>query len=283
MRWSLLLFVAAKMALAQGSSDVVISQVYGGGGNAGAPFRNDFIELFNRGKAPVSLAGWSIQYGSSGATDWQVTAISGVIRPGQYYLIQEAVGANIAATPLPDPDAPGTIAMSATAAKVALVRDATPLTGASPTGRNLVDLVGYGAANGSENAPAPALSNTTAAVRRGSGCTDTDNNSADFQTAAPAPRNSTTEPRIDCDATGPAPTPLLISEIQGSRAESPVTGRLVVTRGIVTARKTNGFFMQSASQDVDASAATSEGIFVFTQAAPPPSQPRDPSLKLRVR
>ena len=68
-----------------------------------------------------------------------------------------------------------------------------------------------------------------------------------------------------------APTPLLISEIQGSRAESPVTGRLVVTRGIVTGRKTNGFFMQSAPQDVDASAATSEGIFVFTQAAPPSS------------
>ena len=31
------------------SPDVVISEVYGGGGNAGATLTNDFIELFNRG------------------------------------------------------------------------------------------------------------------------------------------------------------------------------------------------------------------------------------------
>ncbi len=29
------------------STDVVISQVYGGGGNSGATYKNDFIELFN--------------------------------------------------------------------------------------------------------------------------------------------------------------------------------------------------------------------------------------------
>ena len=31
------------------SSPVVISEVYGGGGNTGAPFTNDFIELYNNG------------------------------------------------------------------------------------------------------------------------------------------------------------------------------------------------------------------------------------------
>ena len=40
---------------------LVISQVYGGGGNAGALFTHDFVELFNRGGAPVGLAGWSVQ------------------------------------------------------------------------------------------------------------------------------------------------------------------------------------------------------------------------------
>lgn len=42
------------------SPDIVISQVYGGGGNSGATYTNDFIELFNRGISPVSLAGWSV-------------------------------------------------------------------------------------------------------------------------------------------------------------------------------------------------------------------------------
>jgi predicted extracellular nuclease len=45
---------------------VVISQVYGGGGNAGAPYKNDFIELHNRSNATVSLAGWSVQYAATG-------------------------------------------------------------------------------------------------------------------------------------------------------------------------------------------------------------------------
>ena len=46
-------------------SGVVVSQVYGGGGNTGATLKNDFIELLNAGSAPVSLSGWSVQYGSA--------------------------------------------------------------------------------------------------------------------------------------------------------------------------------------------------------------------------
>ena len=37
------------------SQDIVISQVYGGGGNASATYTHDFIELFNRGTAPVNI------------------------------------------------------------------------------------------------------------------------------------------------------------------------------------------------------------------------------------
>ncbi len=51
------------------STDVKISQVYGGGGNAGADYRNDFIELFNRSATDVSVAGWSVQYASSTGSD----------------------------------------------------------------------------------------------------------------------------------------------------------------------------------------------------------------------
>src|ERR1700686_4257382 len=74
-------------------AQVVISQVYGGGGNSGATYKNDFIEVFNRGSAAVNLAGWSVQYASSSGTSWQVTSLTGTIGAGQYYLIQEAQGA----------------------------------------------------------------------------------------------------------------------------------------------------------------------------------------------
>src|SRR5712671_941252 len=75
------------------SSSIVISQVYGGGGNSGATFKNDFVELFNRGAAAVSITGWSVQYASSAGITWATTSLSGTIQAGQYYLVQEAQGA----------------------------------------------------------------------------------------------------------------------------------------------------------------------------------------------
>ena len=160
------------------SPDVVISQVYGGGGNSGATLTNDFIELFNRGTTTIDITGWSVQYASATGTSWQVTTLSGSLAPGQYYLVQEAAGAG-GTTVLPTPDASGSIAMSATNGKVALANTATPLTGSCSTA--VVDLVGYGSANCFEGAgAAPALSNTTAAIRFSDGCIDTDDNNADF-------------------------------------------------------------------------------------------------------
>jgi DNA/RNA endonuclease G (NUC1) len=170
------------------SSGVVISQVYGGGGNTGATLRNDFIELYNAADTAVTLAGWSVQYASSAGTSWAVTTLSGSIQPGRYYLIQQAAGTG-GSQNLPTPDAVGTIAMSGTSAKVALVRTTTPLTGACPTAE---DFVGYGtAANCFEGtAPTATLSNTTAALRKDDGRQDTDNNANDFVVGTPNPRNS---------------------------------------------------------------------------------------------
>jgi len=173
------------------AAGVGISQVYGGGGNSGATLKNDFIELFNAGSSPVSLAGWSVQYGSAMGTSWQVSALGNVmLQPGQYYLVQEAAGTGGTAG-LPTPDATGTILMSATNGKVALVSSTTALSGTNPVGgATVVDLVGFGTANGSEGSAVSALTNTTAAQRANNGCTDSNNNSTDFAASPPAPRNT---------------------------------------------------------------------------------------------
>ena len=61
------------------SPNIVISQFFGGGGVASAsPFRNDFVELFNRGSSPVNLNGWSVQYSFAGDSSWQITALPNV-------------------------------------------------------------------------------------------------------------------------------------------------------------------------------------------------------------
>jgi len=80
--------LTAATPAAAASPDIVISQVYGGGGNSGAPFQNDFIELQNRGSAPVDVTGWSVQYASAAGSSWQVTALTGTIAPGRFYLVQ---------------------------------------------------------------------------------------------------------------------------------------------------------------------------------------------------
>ncbi|HUQ64252.1 MAG TPA: lamin tail domain-containing protein [Acidimicrobiales bacterium] len=171
------------------SPDIVVSQIYGGGGSSGATFSNDYIELFNRGTTPIGLAGWSVQYASTTGTLWFVTSLSGLIPPGGYFLVQEA-GATGGAF-LPPPDATGSISMSATTGKVALSKSITPFSGTTPSGSSLADFVGYGTANAFEGtAPAPAPSVTNADFRRRGGCVDTDQNAADFSASAAIPRNS---------------------------------------------------------------------------------------------
>ncbi|TCO51520.1 hypothetical protein EV646_101511 [Kribbella antiqua] len=244
------------------SSDVLITEVYGGGGNSGAPYTNDFIELTNNSAAAVDVSGWSVQYASATGGSWQVTKLSGSIAPGAVYLVQEGAGAG-AGQPMPTPDVTGTILMSATAGKVALVTNQTALACGTTchAADGVKDYVGYGAtANDSETSPAPGLSNTTSATRKVP-TTDTDNNSADFAAANPSPGTLTSTP--------PEPDPVgaKIHDIQGAAHLSPLNGKLVgnVT-GVVTVKSSNGFWFQDPQPDDNP--ATSEGLFVFTSSAP---------------
>ncbi|MEO8356060.1 MAG: ExeM/NucH family extracellular endonuclease, partial [Chloroflexota bacterium] len=190
--------------------NVVISQVYGGGGNSGATYKNDFIELYNRSASAVDLTGWSVQYASSTGTAWQVTTLAGTIQPGSYYLIQEAAGTG-GTVDLPTPNAIGSIPMSGTNGKVALVNNSTAFTVSCPSASS-VDFVGYGTANCSETSPTAALTNTTAALRKSDGAQDTDNNSADFITGTPNPRNT------------PPPAPnLTVNDVSANEGNSGTT------------------------------------------------------------
>ena len=173
---------------------VVISQVYGGGGNSGAILRNDFIEIFNAGNQTIALTGWSVQYlTASGTGTWQATNLSGSIAPGQYYLIQESGGGG-GTTDLPAPDSSGNINLAATAGKVALVSLTTALTGSCPTSASILDVVGYGGTatcfEGAGPAPAPSSNNLQSALRNSNGCSDTNNNATDFTAGAASPHNA---------------------------------------------------------------------------------------------
>jgi predicted extracellular nuclease len=196
------------------SPDLVISQIYGGGGNSGATYSHDYIEIFNRGTASVSLDGKSLQYASAtgsgnlGANATQLTELSGSIPPGKYLLVREATNNAAVGAPLPTPylDDPTPINMSASAGKVALANGVTTLgcntadtCAANGNDTRIIDLIGYGGATYFEGAPAPGLTNTTADFRAEGGCQDSDSNAADFTATTPSPRTADT-PTHFCSA-----------------------------------------------------------------------------------
>jgi hypothetical protein len=206
-RLSFLLLLAALLLLpaaAHGtpSSSLVVSQVYAAGGNGGATYANDFVELLNTGATGVDLTGWTLQYASAGSTSWTSTALTRSVAPGHYYLVALASSGTVGAA-LPTAEATGAVNLAVSGGKVALVHDTAPLTCGATAGScsavaALADLVGYGSAADYEGtAAAPALGATLAAVRAGAGCSDTDQNGTDFATATPAPRNAAS-PTASC-------------------------------------------------------------------------------------
>jgi len=263
------------------SSPVVISEVYGGGGNAGATYTNDFVELYNNSAAPVSVAGWSVQYASAAGTSYAVTVLTGTVPANGFYLVGEAQGA-AGTTPLPSPDVSGTIAMSGTSGKVALVNTTTPLACAAVCAATtpVVDFVGYGTANDHAGpTAAPGLLNATSDSRTLTPFTNTGSNATDFTSGAPTPTPSGNP--VDCTATPlpptcpppPPPPTRTIQEVQGDGFVSPLDGQTVGSvAGIVTAIRAagsgRGFWIQDPAPDA-ARATASSGLFVFTGATTP--------------
>jgi MYXO-CTERM domain-containing protein len=187
------------------ASELVISQVYGAGGNAGgeagpAPFTHDYVELFNRGARPVVLDGKAILYAPQHGnfSRGKVTKLRGKpLQPGEHFLVQlsssggtegESLKADQEAT---DEEALNLSSNKGVVAITERLETCVSAPEAAPEGEDcvLLDKVGYGAKSFEGTAPAPELDAQTAATRKGGGCVDTDDNQADFEAAAPAPRN----------------------------------------------------------------------------------------------
>jgi uncharacterized protein (TIGR03437 family) len=241
---------------------LVISQLYAGGGNSGAQFTNDFVEILNRGTTTIDFATtpYSVQYAGATASfvSSKVDLISGTMAPGQYFLAQlSSGGANGA--PLPTPDATGSIAMAATAGKVALVFGTTLLTGSGcPLATGIADFVGYGTTancfEGEGRAPAP--NNITADLRKAGGCTDTNDNVADFLISVPFPRN-TSSPVNNCLAGAPAS--LTINDVTITEGDNGTTAATFTVSLSTPAASTDVTF-DIATQDNTARTANSDYV-----------------------
>lgn len=171
-----------------------------------------------------------------------------------------AAGANGTALPTPDTDL-STYSMAAAGGQTLLI-NGTAFTGSGNVAGDaaLVDMVGVTGSNTYEGAAAGVSATPALTVNRTAGA-DTDNNNADFTTAAPTPTNSggTTDPEPPGD-----PVDATIAEIQGTGATSPLADQLVKTSGVVTAAFPtggfNGFYIQTPGADTP---DASDGVFVY--------------------
>lgn len=269
---------AAEVSPAAGTSPVVINEAYLSGGSSGAAYKNKFVELYNSSDAPVSLAGWSVQYrpASGTAAPTGVAALSGSIPAKGYYLVQGGTnGTNGADLPAPDLVA-GALNFGGSGGTIVLARQPAAVglsTGSVVESAGVADLLGYGSSNTFETAAAAApASNTDVKSLNRTGGADSNSNAADFSlSAAITPTSS--------GGTAPDPTPApdpaakAIAEIQGTGVDSPLAGAAVTTKGKVTAAfptgGLNGYYLQTPGTGGDLTAtnhAASDGIFVYSPA-----------------
>jgi len=212
---------------------LVISEVYGGGGNSGATLKNDFIELYNPTDAAISVAGWSLQWRSQNGTGAAtgVTPLTGSVPAKGHYLVQQSAG-NAGTTNLPTPDATGTIAMGGSNGTAILSNGTTavdPGAGSALANAAIVDLVGVDSNVWEGAGKAPAMSNTSSSKRNATGA-DSDNNNTDLSSSAPTPVNSKGE--VPVPPVLPSSKKGLLTELEKEPTEtSKPTGDNTTARG----------------------------------------------------
>ncbi|WP_170286121.1 ExeM/NucH family extracellular endonuclease [Nocardioides rubriscoriae] len=244
---------------------LVVKEVYGAGGNSGAVYNADFVELYNPTAAAIALTGKTLQYRSASGSVGGTVTLTGTVAASGHFLVQmSAAGATGAALPTPDQTASPAIGMAAAGGQVILGTGTTYGTGDLAAASGVIDAFGTLGATSYEGAPAGAAASATLSLNRTATGGDTDSNAADFTTAAPSPTASGLAP--DPEPTGP--TAATIAEVQGTGATSPLAGTEVVTTGVVTALYPgtfNGFYLQTGGTGgpTDATTGASDAVFVY--------------------
>lgn len=257
---------------------LVINEVYGAGGNSGAVYNADFVELYNPTTAAISLSGMRLQYRSAAGGVGGTATLSGSVPAKSTFLVQmSAAGSTGAALPTPDLVASPAILMAAAGGQTILGTATTYGTGNLAAAANVIDMIGASGSNSYEGSAAGSASATVSLNRAANGV-DTNVNSADFRTTAPTPTPSgggSTDPDPDPEPEPGTVTP--IAQVQGTGASSPMVGQTVTVEGVVTASYPsgghNGFYVQTAGTGgtTDATPGASDAIFVYGPSVTKPA------------
>lgn len=221
------------------AADVVINQLYAHSHSTSSNFGHDFVELYNRSSAPVSLEGMRVQYQSANGTTWSssVELPPVTLAPGQYFLVRAARDQGRNPIEVFDAQVPA-MNLAGGTGKVAI-----------SDGSRILDLVGYGSANLSEGAPASSPTLENSLQRAAAGCQDSDDNRADFVLAPVVGPRTTASPLQACGDTGPIGKPIVLAcpttvQVEqgrsGSALLSAIDGDAIVNRAGIVSGGVNG-------------------------------------------
>jgi hypothetical protein len=237
---------SARAQTVAGSPNLVISQIYTRGGEAGASYQSDFVELFNRGTTAVNLNDYTLRATLDNGNiptslSLKIFSTTGlVIQPGHYFLMRFKGDAAGDGQPLPTPDLdlnilPGPVPanLHPSSGTIVLLTPEGSFQGCpNSQSTGVVDYVGYGASTCYEGSagPAPATTLSTDAIQRElGGCADNNVNALDFHLGPPLPRNSAWSPGI-CATTPPPPSFFNFAVPQFDVAEFEEHAQILVTR-----------------------------------------------------
>ena len=266
---------------------LVISEVYVNGGSAGATYVNKFVELYNPTGSAVSLAGDTLQYRAATSTvvpgGSQVFALSGTVAAHGHFLIQlPSNGAGGEALPAPDLSTGGSVNPGAAGGTLYVAGSAT---GVLPTDPAVIDRIGWGTSNAPEGS-APSGNSVTLSYQRAAGGADTDDNAADFRTAAPTPQNAAsdgggtalavTNPGTQNATAGTAIAPLTLAASGGQtpyrwEASGLPAGLEISAQGVITGTPARAGTSTVTVTVTDATGATAGAAFGFQVGEPAPA------------
>jgi Calx-beta domain/Lamin Tail Domain len=270
--------IMAQASAQAADPNIRISQIYTRGGEAGATFQNDYVELFNRGQTDVDVSGWSLNISNFAGTppNFQISSTNIrffsspnlIMRPGGHLLIKFGFNSSNG-QPLPTPDINlSPFPISDVGGQIILLpKDKTLPFHYCPAAPDLtgtvVDYVGYGTAICYEGTVAPAPPPDQALLRVAGGCIDNNDNLADFPLATPDPRTRLSG-LTPCGV--PGSSVIEFGAPQFDVVENQGVAQIMVTRtGDVSTTATVDYFVSDNSANERSDYTTKLGTLRFAQ------------------
>jgi len=222
----------------------------------------EFIEIYNWGDSEIDLSDFEIELvnGAGGtAVVYQTISLTGLLASGDYYVLCVDAGTT------PNCDL-ATLSQVQNGAPDAVGLQSIPLAMLVDTVSYEGDTLGYTESSGAGLEDPGTTGSDGLGISRLPDGSDTNTNNIDFSTRCSTPGEANSTETGNCLV---VPGVVEIFEIQGSGLVSPFSGATVTTEdNLVTAVGPSGFFAQTPDARDDADPATSNGIYVFTDAAP---------------